>query len=233
MLPVWAELHSYPWLRFWDLSQLISQPFETKEEVEPWNSLDHYNLPWPVIVPALQNNQDPREFNVGEEVFITGLFYQHSGTDRNLPIIRMATIAGLPQERVNAQVGSPRNPREAKVEAYLIETRSQMGLSGSPVYVVPTQDPWNRPLLQPETIYTPKTRSPVYLLGILTHHFGKELAEVEDPSSNVAKANVGIAIVVPHYKIAEYFASEEVLKVERDLIQARSNSIVSSFAVPR
>lgn len=75
----------------------------------------------------------PEELNyarigIGEEVFLAGLFVSHSGTKKNIPIIRVGNIAAMPHERIKTQSGD--------IEGYLVETRSIGGLSGSPVFVL-------------------------------------------------------------------------------------------------
>ena len=37
---------------------------------------------------------------IGDEVYISGLFTYHAGTDRNIPIIRTGSIAMTPEERI-------------------------------------------------------------------------------------------------------------------------------------
>lgn len=65
----------------------------------------------------------------GDEVFLTGLFSQHYGQQKNLPIIRTGSIALISDEKIETKT-----PYGA-MEAYLIEARSVGGLSGSPVFV--------------------------------------------------------------------------------------------------
>jgi hypothetical protein len=64
---------------------------------------------------------------IGDDVFITGLFVNHYGAERNIPILRVGNIAAVPTEPVKTQLGA--------TDAYLIEARSIGGLSGSPVFV--------------------------------------------------------------------------------------------------
>ncbi len=37
------------------------------------------------------------DIKVGEDVFITGLFNQHAGVNRNIPIVRIGNIAAMPE----------------------------------------------------------------------------------------------------------------------------------------
>ena len=65
----------------------------------------------------------------GGEIAIVGLFRSHYGQDRNIPIVRVGSIAALPEEPVWTKYAG-------FIEAYLIEARSIAGLSGSPVFAV-------------------------------------------------------------------------------------------------
>lgn len=66
----------------------------------------------------------------GTEVFIVGLFTSHFGRYTNIPIARSGMIAAMPIEKVQALVGG----KIEEIDAYLLETRSMGGLSGSPVF---------------------------------------------------------------------------------------------------
>jgi len=66
------------------------------------------------------------ELGLGDEVFLPGMFVQHLGQARNVPILRGGTIAAMPEEEIRTEYGHHK--------AYLIELRSIDGLSGSPVF---------------------------------------------------------------------------------------------------
>ena len=63
----------------------------------------------------------------GDDCFMVGRFINHDGTQKNLPSVRFGNIAMLPLEKVKV--------RGVLVDAFLVETRSQAGFSGSPVFV--------------------------------------------------------------------------------------------------
>ena len=61
------------------------------------------------------------------DTILVGLFTSHYGLDYNIPIVRIGTIAAMPDDLIETPTGY--------VKAYLIETRSIGGLSGSPVFL--------------------------------------------------------------------------------------------------
>jgi hypothetical protein len=69
------------------------------------------------------------EMMLGDEIFITGAFWPRLGEKKNIPIVRTGNIAALCEEPIDFF-----SPRQA---AYLVETRSIGGISGSPVWFDP------------------------------------------------------------------------------------------------
>lgn len=67
----------------------------------------------------------------GDEVYFVGLFAQHSGSRRNLPIVRYGRISRMPEEFLTL----PRFRGEGTFDAaaYLVECTSWKGNSGAPV----------------------------------------------------------------------------------------------------
>jgi hypothetical protein len=134
-----------------------------------------------------------RGIGVGDEAFLTGLFSNHFGTHRNIPIVRVGNIAAMPDEPVRTDFAGT----QVAIDAYLLETRSIGGLSGSPVFVVTTGMRGG----------TPRMGGPqFYLLGLMHGHWDVRfsLADAVIPNGVQAEAvNMGIAIVVPASKILE------------------------------
>lgn len=91
-----------------DWRPIFKQDIITKDVVENWR-------------------QNHPSMLVGEESFLVGLFTNHYGREHNIPIVRVGNIAAMPDEFVFTETGY--------VKAYLIETRSIGGLSGSPVFL--------------------------------------------------------------------------------------------------
>ena len=151
----------------------------------------------------------------GEEVFMSGLFGYHYGTERAIPIVRVGNIAAMPEEKVNTRLGP--------MDAYLIESRSLKGLSGSPVFLhlgiirqVDGQIGF--------AVKTPVRGGFISLLGIVHGHFrvdGLELDDMgtEDLASNETILNAGIAIVTPVWRMMEVLDQPKIAANEKDLIK--------------
>lgn len=135
----------------------------------------------------------------GDEVFLTGLFSNHYGQQRNIPIIRIGNIACMPEEPVQTK-------DLGKIDAYLIEARSIGGLSGSPVFV-------HLSGMRKGSIRL--GQEPIYWLGLIHGHFDLSRLEIDEAElDNLIdlKVNMGIAIVVPVSKILEVLNQEEFVK---------------------
>lgn len=59
---------------------------------------------------------------------MTGLYRNHYGAQRNIPVVRSEIIAARREEPIETALGP--------MDAYLVEVRSIGGLSGSPAYAV-------------------------------------------------------------------------------------------------
>jgi len=137
---------------------------------------------------------------IGDEVFITGLFSEHYGRKRNLPIIRTGNIAMMPEDPVQTDYGL--------MMAYLIELRSIGGLSGSPVYVhLQWADPKHK-----------RTGHILYWLGMIHGHWNVgEETSIDIPIHDKGQQlNTGIGVVVPAYKILEILDREEIMAMREE-----------------
>ncbi|MBI4965133.1 MAG: hypothetical protein HY913_17800 [Desulfomonile tiedjei] len=147
------------------------------------NEMDHRFFPQESFI----TDEIIETYNVGigDEVFLAGLFGKHTGESRNIPIIRVGNIAAMPEEPVKTLKWT------SEMEAYLIESRSLGGMSGSPVFVHLgiTRTLQDRPHF---------INQPFYLLGLIHGHWDEK------------GVNVGIAIVVPSKKILEVINQPEL-----------------------
>jgi hypothetical protein len=164
-------------------------------------------------IAATADVMEQRQLGVGNEVAFAGLFVNHYGQKRNEPIVRFGTIAAIPREPVSTTYSSG---TEIEVEAYLIESRSVGGLSGSPVFVDPglfriTAD-GNRE-------WRPTGEPGGYLLGVMHGHWDAPKEAIEADATQAADAdffgakkeyiNLGIALVTPIDKLLKVIRESE------------------------
>jgi hypothetical protein len=141
---------------------------------------------------------------IGDTVFLTGLFASHYGRKRNIPIVRMGNIAAMPEEPIETSFGL--------FDAYLVESRSIGGLSGSPVFV---QQERLR-MHNGELVYAP-LGSPFYLLGLMHGHWDAPMPNQDDVTTDILNketVNMGIAMVIPATKIREVITQPAIKDFE-------------------
>lgn len=163
---------------------------------------------------------------IGDEVFLTGLFYKHRERKRNIPIVRVGNIAAMPEEKVRTSMGL--------IDAYLVEARSIGGLSGSPVFV---RLEALRTLEKDQLIIGGGGNTPTnifYIMGLMHGHYdarllSTDLLNEDTVLTNEQKreiVNMGIAIVVPCEKILEVINQPMIREPEEKVEkQAREETI--------
>lgn len=146
----------------------------------------------------------------GDEVFIAGLFRNHYGTDRNIPVVRIGSIAAMPEEKVKVKW------KDASMDAYLIEARSIGGLSGSPVFV------HTGPVrLRDGKVMIAEHRGGIWwLLGLMHGHFNVRVPDIDVAEDGLSsfEVNAGLAIVTPATKIMEVINQKKLLDMRQDIV---------------
>lgn len=164
----------------------------------------------PIDAFVTPQNIADRGWDVGDEIVVIGLFRNHYGRTKNIPIVRVGSLAAIPDEPVKTKWGF--------IDAYLIELHSIGGLSGSPVFI------HHPPVIirkdgQAQVITGPRLN----LLGVMQGHFDipnlREDAVVDDGANG--SINTGIGVVVPAHKIIETLNQPD-MKNERDVLIAKS-----------
>lgn len=145
---------------------------------------------------------------VGDDLFLTGLFVNHHGKERNAPIVRVGNIAAMPGEPVATKLGP--------MEAYLVEARSVGGLSGSPVFL-------SLGAYRLGSDGNARLRSGAlwHLLGVMHGHWripGGGTDAVVDDGLSEEYVNMGIAIVTPITKVVGLL---DDLKIQDALAEAK------------
>jgi len=158
----------------------------------------------------------------GDQVSIIGLFVQHYGQSKSLPIVRTGTIAQMPSVPVRY-----RHPGGTYSEqpAYLIEIHSHGGLSGSPVYVhrrFTALTQLDVPLVgQPGQAVPGKiwVQDPdaefANFLGLVSGHF--DIAQTAETTGDIygtitVAINAGIAVITPAEAVRELLWRDDVLE---------------------
>jgi Trypsin-like peptidase domain len=134
----------------------------------------------------------------GSDVFFVGLFTPYLGAEKNYPVVRFGRVALVTNEKILF------NGKQQ--DLYLIEVGSYGGNSGSPVFFYLGAD------REPGTLYL---GSPVLkLAGIMEGTFldAKEIKVIETKTTPFALSNMGIAAVVPSYKLHEILFGDELKK---------------------
>lgn len=181
----------------------------------------------PEIMFLTSDDISKHRIGPGDEVFMTGLFTAVKGHTRNLPIVRMGNVALFPGEQVEWDGNF--------IDAYLVESRSIGGLSGSPAFVSETVQiayPSRAGKKYPEHAEIYFVPGQTFFMGLVIGHWdvppNRALLEKE-------KVNMGISIVVPCWKIRELLYLPEHVKMRKEAEKlAMDEEGVSStdFAAP-
>lgn len=150
----------------------------------------------------------------GDEVFIPSLFSEFSGRKSNQPIFRFGKVSLAAHERVNLKL-SPFSDSTSPVDAYLVESLSWGGESGSPVFV-------RLDRLQNSNDKDPEFR----LLGIVHGHY-QVMQEIEDNNIRIGKVdlNSGIMAVIPTQAILELLGNEEFVAQRKLTLELYEKSL--------
>jgi hypothetical protein len=179
---------------------------------------------------------------VGDEVFLAGLFTEVKETTKNIPIVRIGNLAMMPGERIPFKDGK-------LIDAYLVESRSIGGLSGSPVFVRETitipAGLRMKPGFKLNDCNDPTPTNPdveslqvagvgrIYFLGSMIGHWDAPTGFIVTEKEVV---NMGISPVVPAHKIKEILFQTELMdmvkEMNRELVAQRQNHAVEDFGTP-
>jgi len=193
-------------------------------------AMDMKSLPYDFFLNA--EKRENLKCGIGDEVFLPGLFYNHHGRHRNIPIVRVGNIAAMPEEKVLTKLGY--------IDAFLVEARSIGGLSGSPVFLClgffdQVNDDEEDTILMikgrnggpPER---PRPRH--YLLGLMHGHYNADLPNQDDVALDVLSqevVNMGIAIVVPSEKIMEVLSQPAIRDREDEAARRHREAILPAM----
>lgn len=170
---------------------------------------DHIVIPPTMVVPN-RAALAAHSLGVGDEVFYTGVFARVEGKHRNMPILRKGNIAMLPEDQIFVK-------NFGDMDAYLVETHSISGISGSPVFVRET-------VAVPATLRNEQsyilTAGGYYLMGLMHGHWEIDPNDVNAVKWRAAKgdeesAHLGISLVVPAAQILETLDHPDLVNQRR------------------
>jgi hypothetical protein len=194
------------------IADVAITPLELEEEHSPF---DISVMPAPDFFPsgARSRHRLRQTFNrpmLGDTVYFLGLFSPIPLMgERNVPLVRSGTLAGLNQEHV--PVGLP-DGTVLEHTAHLIDCRSYAGFSGSPCLVQFPRDP--------DIGGVGRIDEETEILGLVSGHFDEHTeanltGELADMGTVGVPINLGVGIVTPAEAIEELLAREDVVEDRR------------------
>ena len=173
-----------------------------------WPPFEWEGGPFPIAWFATEEVIQARGVGVGDDLIVVGLFSQHVGKSRNLPIVRSGHVASMPLEPfVDEDTGDLFN-------AYLAEVRSIGGLSGSPVLLA--LNPYTRLNIfgdapgQDTDVGGAESGLTFYVLGLIRGHWRERV------EGGAGSLNTGIAMVTPITEVLPLLEREELVPPARD-----------------
>jgi hypothetical protein len=145
-----------------------------------------------------KEDYDKLKIREGSDVFFTGLFSPYPGAEKNHPIVRFGRVALVTDEKIEWD--------GQNMNLYLIEAGSYGGNSGSPVFFYLGSDREPGSLL---------VGSPILkLAGVMQGTFldAQEIRAVDTAKAPISLSNMGIAAVVPAFKLKELLDSDALKK---------------------
>lgn len=166
------------------------------------------SLPEPYRVSAVPlrfflAEHDRDWYAVGTETASVGRFVKHDGKQQNTPAVRFGNVAMLPKEPIALEDGSTQSP------AFLVESRSIPGYSGSPVFVY-FPHPRTKPVQEGRA---PIAGLSIRFLGITGGHIRDSVPLSTGPT---ALLNTGMSWVIPAWRLAELLNYERVAEMREE-----------------
>lgn len=180
----------------------------------PYINLDIFDvkgIPFDMMV----NDQtiSKMDVNIGNEIFMVGLFSLHYGKNNNIPIVRVGNISAMPDEPIKTK-------EFGDMQAYLVDLRSLGGFSGSPVFIhFGTVRIINGELMSSNF---PQFR----LIGLLSGHFTINGITIDD-----FRTNTGMGIVTPSTKILETLMQTNIELIRKERLILEENKRLDTFTI--
>jgi hypothetical protein len=180
---------------------------------------DADHMAFPIQGIADQDFIAKNDIGIGDEVFFPGLFAPHKGETKNIPIVRIGTIAAMAEEPVSCMLP---DKKAIAMDAFLVECRSIGGLSGSPVFVTPGLVRF----MEGKIRATSNPHRAFRVLGLMHGHFKLDpLSRIigDDPITR-ERLNMGIAVVQSGNKILEVLNQPFIQRKEAEVLERMRSS---------
>jgi hypothetical protein len=173
------------------------------------------------IVLGTQYDNKVIQPRIGHQVYLLGLFTEHYGIERNLPIARFGHISRMP-ELVHVKI----NNTNIELMAYLIEFHSLGGHSGSPVfflYPMLIEDQRTLQFEDGKKLAIPVAVNFVWhtgFLGLVSGHYDieQEAQKTGDILGEIQVGlNSGIAFVTPAEAVTQLLMREDLKEYRNNL----------------
>lgn len=153
----------------------------------------------PVEMVTAKADYENLKIGEGSDVFFTGLFTPFTGAEKNYPVVRFGRVALVTDEKILWD--------GKLMDLYLIEAGSYGGNSGSPVFFYLGSD------RNPDSVMV---GAPILkLAGVMQGTFldAHEIKVIETQKVPISTSSMGIAAVVPGFKLQEILFGKELKTV--------------------
>jgi len=169
------------------------------------------SLPYSIPSSLLLSHEVINAFDIGpgDDVYMIGRSIHHDGRDLNQPTVRTGIISLMP-DMIDLNDGGPLE------EAFLIEMRSLSGYSGSPVlWTLAAAEATARRQSAPMA-----TKAGPWPLGVdcIRYSLREPVYDESDLQSGYVKANSGLSMVIPAWKLKELRYLEEVVAERKNVL---------------
>jgi len=142
---------------------------------------------------------------IGDDIRVVGLFSEHTGKERNVPVARRGIIAAMPDEPLEVEIDG----KKRRFNAYIVEVRSIGGLSGSPVFVMKEKMDYDYEFTRGQI---PTSEYMFFLLGMVRGHwdYRKQYSLRGVTDKELDQVNMGMAYVTPIQDVIDVLYGENM-----------------------
>jgi hypothetical protein len=165
-----------------------------------------------------------KDIGAGDDIFITGLLVNHPGVTRNIPIVRLGSVAALADDSIALETGTD--------VVTLVEVHSIGGLSGSPVFIhlsVLRDSEEGKVLMG--TGGKAQSGGTALLHGVMHGFYPVGLNDPDHVSQGNENLNTGIAVVVRIDRVLELINRTDQVRIREEIkgrISAHTTPVTSS-----